>query len=58
MLDLLAVGLSNDAIAQRLCLSPKTVEAHISRAFSKLGLGSDDHSTNRRVLAALRWTGS
>ncbi|GAB2599288.1 response regulator transcription factor [Pseudactinotalea suaedae] len=57
VLDLLAVGLSNDAIAQQLCLSPKTVEAHISRAFSKLGLVNDDHRTNRRVLAALRWTG-
>jgi DNA-binding NarL/FixJ family response regulator len=57
VLDLLAVGLSNEAIAQQLCVSPKTVEAHISRAFTKLGLVSDDHSTNRRVLAALRWAG-
>lgn len=57
VLDLLAVGLSNEAIAQQLCVSPKTVEAHISRSFSKLGLVSDDHSTNRRVLAALRWAG-
>src|SRR5690606_16516318 len=29
VLDLLAVGLSNEAIAQQLCVSPKTVEAHI-----------------------------
>ena len=57
VLDLLAVGLSNEAIAHHLSVSPKTVETHVSRAFSKLGLVNDDHSRNRRVLAALRWAG-
>lgn len=57
VLDLLAVGLSNEAIARHLGVSLKTVEAHISRAFGKLGLLNEDHTRNRRVLAALRWAG-
>lgn len=57
VLDLLAVGLSNEAIARRLGVSLKTVESHVSRAFDKLGLAGADHTRNRRVLAALRWSG-
>lgn len=57
VLDLLAVGLSNEAIAHHLGVSPKTVETHVSRAFGKLGLLNEDHTRNRRVLAALRWAG-
>ena len=52
VLGLLAEGRSNRGIAQLLVLSPKTVEAHIGRIFSKLGL----HETpehHRRVLAVL-----
>jgi DNA-binding NarL/FixJ family response regulator len=36
VLDLIAQGISNAAIAERLCLSPKTVRNHISNIFSKL----------------------
>ncbi len=36
VLDLIAAGLNNSAIAQRLVLSPKTVRNHISNIFSKL----------------------
>lgn len=57
VLDLLAVGLSNDGIAADLGVSLKTVETHISSAFGKLGLQGRDHRTNRRVVAALRWAG-
>ena len=40
MLDLLAVGLRNHAIAERLGLSEKTVRNHVSTVFSKLGVDS------------------
>jgi DNA-binding CsgD family transcriptional regulator len=37
---LAASGLTNRAIAQRLHLSPKTVDAHLGKAFHKLGVRS------------------
>jgi DNA-binding NarL/FixJ family response regulator len=54
VLTLMAEGRSNSAIAERLGLSPKTLEAHISRLLQKLDLpeSPDDH---RRVLAVLRF---
>lgn len=36
VLDLIAQGLSNTAIAERLVLSPKTVRNHVSNIFDKL----------------------
>lgn len=36
VLDLMAAGLTNSAIAERLVLSPKTVRNHVSNIFSKL----------------------
>jgi DNA-binding CsgD family transcriptional regulator len=33
-------GLSNIEIGQRLFLSPRTIEWHLSRIFSKLGIAS------------------
>jgi len=53
-LAVMAEGRSNQAICQRLHLSPKTVEAYVSSVFGKLGLqqGADD---NRRVLAVLTY---
>ena len=52
VLALMAEGRSNQAIAERLFLSPKTVEARVGAIFAKLALGPapDDH---RRVLAVL-----
>jgi DNA-binding NarL/FixJ family response regulator len=38
--DLLALGMSNPAIAQRLFITPKTAEHHVSSILSKLGLRS------------------
>jgi DNA-binding NarL/FixJ family response regulator len=52
VLSLMAEGLSNRGICDRLFLSPKTVETHVNSIFTKLRLAPapDDH---RRVLAVL-----
>jgi len=52
VLDLMARGLSNQAISDRLHLSIKTVEPIVSSIFTKLDLPADSAS-NRRVLAVL-----
>lgn len=54
VLDLMAQGLSNRGIAERLVISLNTVETHIQRIFTKLGL-PDTAKDNRRVHAALTW---
>ncbi len=40
MADLAAQGLRNREIADRIFVSPKTVEATLSRAYRKLGIRS------------------
>jgi serine/threonine-protein kinase len=54
VLGLMAEGRSNQAIAEQLWMSPKTVETHVSNIFVKLGLlpAPEDH---RRVLAVLAY---
>jgi DNA-binding NarL/FixJ family response regulator len=54
VLSLIAEGRSNAAIAERLVMSPKTVEAHVRQILQKLNLHAspDDH---RRVLAVLHY---
>jgi DNA-binding NarL/FixJ family response regulator/class 3 adenylate cyclase len=52
VLELMAEGRSNQAIAERLFITPRAVEKHITSLFGKLGLppAPEDH---RRVLAVL-----
>ena len=52
MLELIAEGRSNQAIGDRLFLSPKTIETHIRQIFQKLELKESPES-HRRVLAVL-----
>jgi DNA-binding NarL/FixJ family response regulator len=54
VLALMAEGRSNPAICQRLFLTAKTVETHVSRIFTKLGL-PPDAADHRRVLAVIAY---
>jgi DNA-binding NarL/FixJ family response regulator len=54
VLSLMAEGLTDRGIAQRLWLSPKTVESHVRHILQKLGL-PEDRSRNRRVEAVLTY---
>jgi DNA-binding NarL/FixJ family response regulator len=56
VLGLMAQGRSNLAIGEQLTVELKTVESHVSRVFTKLGLNEDRHE-NRRVLAVLAFFG-
>ena len=54
VLGLLAEGLSNSAVAERITVTERTVEAHTKLIFQKLELEADP-SSNRRVQAVLAY---
>jgi DNA-binding NarL/FixJ family response regulator len=54
ILGLMAQGLSNSAIREKLVLSVKTIETHIAAIFSKLNLPPTSEG-HRRVLAVLHY---
>jgi len=56
VLGLVAEGVNNAAIAERLVLSPRAISKHINSIFSKLDLAEDDDA-HRRVTAVLMWLG-
>jgi DNA-binding NarL/FixJ family response regulator len=57
VLGLMAEGLTNAAVAQRLHVSQSAVEKHVNSIFDKLGLFASP-GYSRRVLAVLRYLGS
>jgi DNA-binding NarL/FixJ family response regulator len=54
VLELMAEGRSNSAIAQRLFVTDKAVSKHSTSIFTKLDLAPSDDD-NRRVLAVLTY---
>jgi DNA-binding NarL/FixJ family response regulator len=54
VLEEMAEGRSNQAIAERMFLSDRAVERHVSAIFSKLSLDATPHA-HRRVLAVLTY---
>jgi DNA-binding NarL/FixJ family response regulator/class 3 adenylate cyclase len=57
VLELMAEGRSNQAIAERLFVTMRAVEKHVTSIFTKLGLSATDQD-HRRVLAVLAYLGS
>jgi len=56
VLALIAEGLSNRAIGERLFVADRTIETHVKQIFMKLGL-DQSADTHRRVLAVLTYLG-
>ena len=54
VLELMAEGRTNSAIARELVISDGAVEKHVANIFTKLDLPPTD-TDHRRVLAVLRW---
>ena len=57
VLEQMAEGRTNQAIAARLVVSERAIEKHVTSIFSKLGLSAADDG-HRRVLAVLQYLGA
>jgi DNA-binding NarL/FixJ family response regulator len=55
VLGLIAEGHSNAAIAARLTLSERSVENHVSRIYTILGVDATDRTAHARVMAVLQY---
>jgi DNA-binding NarL/FixJ family response regulator len=53
VLRLVADGLSNQAVAERLKISPRSVESHLLAIYRRFGIEGGE--ANRRVAAVLRF---
>src|SRR5258706_5394012 len=58
IVDLIAQGYSNRAIAEHLVLTEKSVENHITRIYQQVGIDAHDPDTHQRVPVALLYTDS
>jgi DNA-binding NarL/FixJ family response regulator len=58
VLDLMAQGRSNAAIAETLVVTMGGVEKHVANIFMKLDLPPDDGQRHRRVAAVVQYLGS
>jgi DNA-binding NarL/FixJ family response regulator len=54
VLELMAEGRTNSAIAQRLVVTDRAIEKHVANIFTKLDLPASD-TDHRRVLSVLRY---
>ena len=55
VLGLIAEGHSNAAIAEKLTLSERSIENHVSRIYTTLGVDATDRSAHARVVAVRRY---
>lgn len=52
IVQLLAASNDNEAIAEKLCISLNTVSSHLSKIYSKVGLGENMGRSEKRLLLA------
>jgi DNA-binding NarL/FixJ family response regulator len=45
VLQLVAQGLTNEEVAERLVISPRTVDTHLTSIYSKIGVSSRSAAT-------------
>jgi DNA-binding NarL/FixJ family response regulator len=58
IVELIAQGYSNKGIAERLVLTERSVENHITRIYQQVGIDAHEPATHQRVQVALLYTDS